>query len=132
MGIESHRNPWKLMEFPRNIRLFQHLVPCEKKFLSMFALILSFFSPSDQFFSMAETSSIRDGSDYGSDVLTDFESEMFCGTTSKTTDKSTPLAGTTRNVATRQGEIAKAPQPMVGCPGQQKKNGNGGAQGNVT
>ena len=26
VGIESHRNPWKLMGSPRTIRLFQHKV----------------------------------------------------------------------------------------------------------
>ena len=81
---------------------------------------------------MAETSFIGDGSDYGSDVLIDFESEMFRSTTSKTTDKSIPVAGRTRNVGTRRGEIARAPQPVVGRPGQQRKNGNRGTQGDAT
>ena len=58
---------------------------------------------------MANTSRTEARSDYGSDVLTDFESDMFGSTTSKITDKSLPVAGRTRNVKTRRGEIARVP-----------------------
>lgn len=67
----------------------------------MFALVSLF---SSNFWSISfngKTLSIRDGSDYGSDVPTDFELEMFCNTTSKTTDKSIFVAGRTQNVETR-------------------------------
>ena len=57
---------------------------------------------------------------------------MFRSTTSKTTDKNTPVAGRTRYVGTRRGKVARAPQPVVGRPGQQRKNGNRGTQGDVT
>ena len=59
---------------------------------------------------MADTGQSESGSDYGSDVLTDFESEMFRSTTSKTTNKTLPVAGRTRNVRTRQGEVLKVPK----------------------
>lgn len=104
----------------------QSLVPCEKIFSPCLHLLPLFSSPSGEFFSMAEASSIRDGSYYGSDVPTDFESELFCSTTSKTTDKSIPVAGRTRNVGTRQGEIARISRSVVSRRGRQSKMGNRG------
>ncbi len=59
---------------------------------------------------MADTGERESGSDYGSDAFTDFESEMFCSTTSKTTNKTLPVAGRTRNVRTRRGEVLKMPK----------------------
>ncbi len=56
---------------------------------------------------MADTGQSGSGSDYGTDVLTDFEWEMFHSTTSKTTNKTLPVAGRTRNVRTRQSEVSK-------------------------
>ena len=59
---------------------------------------------------MADTGQNESGSDYGSDVLIDFESEMFRSTTSKTTNKTLPVAGRTRIVRTRWGEVSKVPK----------------------
>ncbi len=60
--------------------------------------------------SMADTGQSKSGSESGSDVFTDFESEMFCSTTSKTINKTLPVAGRTHNVKTRQGEVSKVPK----------------------
>ncbi len=59
---------------------------------------------------MTDTGQSGSGSHYGSDVLTNFESEMFRCTTSKTTNKTLPVARRTRNVRTRRGEVSKAPK----------------------
>ncbi len=59
---------------------------------------------------MADTGQSESGSDYGSDFLTDFGSEMFCSTTSKSTNKTLPVVRRTRNVKTRQGELSKVPK----------------------
>lgn len=70
------------------------LGPCEKISLHVRTFYVAFFT----FWSislMAKTSLIRDGNDYGSDVLRDFKSEMFRNTTSRTRDKSIPVAGRT-------------------------------------
>ena len=56
---------------------------------------------------MADTSQVENGSDYGSDILTDLESEMFSSTTLKKTDQTLPIAGRTRNIETRRGEVSK-------------------------
>ncbi len=53
---------------------------------------------------------IESVSDYGSDVLTDFESEVFCSTISKTTNKTLSVVRRTRNIKTRQGEVSKMPK----------------------
>ena len=79
-----------------------------KKYLSVSALFKFFSSPS------------------GQTSLTDFKLEMFHSSSSQTTDKSIPVARRTQNVKTRQGKIARAPQPAVGYSGQQRKNGNRG------
>lgn len=67
---------------------------------------------------MAETSPIQDGSDYGSDVLSDFESEIFRNVTSPSTEKSIPVAGRTQNVTTRRGKI----EQVISRASGQKKN----------
>ncbi len=59
---------------------------------------------------MADTGQSESGSDYGSDVLTHFESETLCSTTSKTTNKTLPVAGRTHNVRTRLGKVSKVPK----------------------
>ncbi len=59
---------------------------------------------------MADTGQSGSDSDYWSDVLTDFKSKMFRSTTSKTSNKTLPVAGRTRNVRTRQGEVSKVPK----------------------
>ena len=59
---------------------------------------------------MADTGQNESGRDNGSDVLTDFESEMFCNTTSKTTNKTLPVAGRIRIVRTRRREVSKVPK----------------------
>ncbi len=45
-----------------------------------------------------------------SDVLTDFESEMFRSTTSKATNKILFVAERTRNVRICRGEVSKIPK----------------------
>ncbi len=59
---------------------------------------------------MTDTSQSESGSDNGSDVFTNFESEMFRSTTSKTTNKTLPDAGRTGNVRTRRGDVSKVPK----------------------
>ena len=61
----------------------------------MFALFTCFLHLLVNFFDGGKTSLIRGGNDYGSDVLTDFKSEMFRNTTSRTIDKTIPVAGRT-------------------------------------
>ncbi len=56
---------------------------------------------------MADKGQSESGSDYKNDVLIDFESEMFRSKTSKTTNKTLPVAGRTRNDRTRRGEVSK-------------------------
>ncbi len=69
--------------------------------------------------------------DYGSDLLTDFESDMFCST-SKITNKSVSVAKRTRNFKTSRGEIARVPQLINGRCVQQGRNRNKGKQDYVT
>lgn len=54
---------------------------------------------------MVDTGQNESVRDYGSDVPTDFESEMFRSTTSKAINKSLPATGRTRNVGNRRGEV---------------------------
>lgn len=69
-----------------------------------------------------------ESSDYGSDVLTGFESEMFRNTTSKTTNKTLPVAGRTRNVRTRRGKMSKVPRKSLSRRIRPAKNSPKGKQ----
>lgn len=77
---------------------------------------------------MADTGQNESGSDYGSDVLTDFESEMFRSTTSKTTNKTLPVAGRTHNIRTRRGEVSKVPKQNLSRRIRPAKNAPQGKQ----
>ena len=80
---------------------------------------------------MADTSQSESGSDYGSDVLTDFESEMFRSTTSKITNKTLSVARRTRNVKTRRGEVSKVPKQNLSRRIQLAKNAPQGKQRSI-
>ena len=80
---------------------------------------------------MADTGQSESGSDYGSDVLTDFESEMFRSTTSKTTNKTLPVAGRTRNVRTCRGEVSKVPKQNLSRRIRPAKNAPQGKQRSI-
>ncbi len=71
---------------------------------------------------MADTGQNESSSDYGSDVLTDFESRMFRSTTSKATNKTLPVAGRTRDVRTRRGDVSKVPKQNLDRRIQTAKN----------
>ncbi len=77
---------------------------------------------------MADTGQSENGSDYRSDVLTNFESEMFRSTTSKTTNKTLSVAGRTRNVRTRRGEVSKVPKQNLSRQIRPTKNAPKGKQ----
>ncbi len=80
---------------------------------------------------MADKGQSESGSDYGSDVLTDFESEMFRSKTSKTTNKTLPVAGRTRNDRTRRGEVSKEPKQNLSRRIRPAKNAPQGKQRSI-
>ncbi len=80
---------------------------------------------------MADTGQSESGSDYWGDVLTDFESEMFRSTTSKTTNKTLSLAGRTSNVRTRRDEVSKLLKQNLSPRIQPAKNTPQGKQRSI-
>ena len=80
---------------------------------------------------MADTGQSESGSDYRSDILTDFESEMFRSTTSKTTNETLLVAGRTRNVRTRRGEVSKVPKQNLSRRIRPAKNAPQGKQRSI-
>ena len=100
------------------------LVLGAKIFFSIFVLITLVFLTLLLNFSMANSPCIGAWSEYGSDLLTDFESDMFGSISSKITNKSVPVAKRTRNFKTRQGEIARVPRPINSRRVQHGRNEN--------
>ena len=80
---------------------------------------------------MVDTGQSQSDSDNGGDILTDFESEMFRSTTSKTTNKALPVAGRTRDVRTRRGELSKVPKQNLSRRIRQAKNAPQGKQKSI-
>ena len=80
---------------------------------------------------MADTGQSESSSYYRSDILNNFELKMFRSTTSKTTNKTLPVAGRTRNVRTRRGEVSKVPKHNLSQRIRPVKNAPQGKQKSI-